>query len=73
MTEKESNKVKFTVVATKKDIVLNMFGNPVPGYIIRYITEKGSTGYVEIPEKEYSKERALKMIEEDVKRLEELL
>jgi len=66
MNDKKEGKkeVKFTIVATK---------NPVPGYIIRYITEKGSTGYVEIPEKEYSKEKALKLIEDDVRRLEELL
>lgn len=69
----EKKEITFTVVATKKDIVLNMFGNPVPGYIIRYITKAGSTGYIEIPEKEYTKAKAIKLIEEDVKRLEELL
>ncbi|MBA7530534.1 hypothetical protein ES705_22742 [subsurface metagenome] len=70
--EKEIVK-KFEVIGTKKDIILDKFGNPVPGYIIRYITKRGSTGYIEISEKEYSKEIALKLIEKDVERLEELL
>ena len=64
--------VKFTVVGTKKDIVLDNFGNPVSGYIIRYITEKGSTGVTEISEKEYSKEKAIKLISKEVEKLEEL-
>lgn len=68
----EKKEVKFTIIATKKDIILNKFGNPVPGYIIRYITERGSPGYIEISEKEYSKERALKLIQADVEKLEEL-
>ena len=72
---KENEKVKevkFTVVGTKKDIVLDNFGNPVPGYILRYITEKGSTGVTEISEKEYSKEKAIKLISKEVEKLEEL-
>lgn len=68
----EKKEVKFEVVATKKDIILNKFGNPVPGFIIRYITKRGSTGSIEVSEKEYSKEIALKLIEKDVERLEEL-
>ncbi len=63
---------KFTVIATKKDIVLDKFGRIVPGFKINYETERGSSGFIEIPEKEYFKAKALKLISEDVERLEEL-
>jgi len=46
---------KFTVIATKKDIVLDKFGRIVPGFKINYETERGSSGFIEIPEKEYFK------------------
>uniref|UniRef100_A0A6H1ZMC0 Uncharacterized protein n=1 Tax=viral metagenome TaxID=1070528 RepID=A0A6H1ZMC0_9ZZZZ len=64
--------VKFEITASKKDIILDARSNPVMGYIIHYITEKGSPGYIEIPEKEYTKEKALALIEIDAERLEEL-
>jgi len=69
----EKKEVKFEITASRKDIILDKFGNPVPGFIIRYISERGSPGYIEISEKEYTKERALKLIQKDVERLEELL
>ncbi|MBA7556124.1 hypothetical protein ES705_48822 [subsurface metagenome] len=74
MNDKKEEKiaVKFEVIATKKDIVFDKLKNLTPGYIIHYITERGSTGSIEIPEKEYSKDLALKLIEEDVKKLDEL-
>lgn len=75
MNDKKSEKkeVKFEITASRKDIILDKFGNPVPGFIIRYISERGSPGYIEISEKEYTKERALKLIQADVEKLEELL
>ena len=68
----EKKEVKFEITASRKDIILDKFGNPVPGFIIRYLSEKGSPGYIEISEKEYTKERALKLIQADVEKLEEL-
>lgn len=65
--------VKFEITASKKDLILDARGNPVLGYVIHYISEKGSPGYIEIPEKGYTKEKALALIEADVERLEELL
>ena len=75
MNEKKlhGKKVKFEITASKKDLILDKRGNPAVGYVIHYITERGSPGYVEIPEKEYSKERALALIEADAVILEELL
>ncbi|MBA7579056.1 hypothetical protein ES708_20922 [subsurface metagenome] len=74
MNDKKEEKIaaKFEVIATKKDIVFDKLDNLTPGYIIHYITERGSTGSIEIPEKEYSKELALKLIKENVKKLDEL-
>ena len=69
----EKKEVKFEITASRKDIILDKFGNPVPGFIFRYISERGSPGYIEISENEYTKERALKLIQKDVERLEELL
>lgn len=64
--------VKFEITASKKDLILDKRGNPAVGYVIHYITERGSPGYIEIPEKEYTKEKALTLIEADAERLEEL-
>jgi len=64
--------VKFEITASKKDLVLDARLNPVMGYIIHYITENGSPGYIEIPEKEYTKEKALAKIEAEAEKLEEL-
>ena len=74
MNEKKlhGKKVKFEITASKKDLILDRRGNPAIGYVIHYITERGSSGYIEIPEKEYSKERTLALIETDAERLEEL-
>ena len=72
-TKDEAKKINYTITGTKKDIILDYRGIATTGYIIHYITEHGSTGYIEIPEKEYSKEKALKLIEADVLKLEELL
>ncbi|MBA7550128.1 hypothetical protein ES705_42634 [subsurface metagenome] len=71
--KEEKKEVKFNVIATKKDVVYDKFERLVPGFIIKYETAKGSPGSIEIPEKEYTKAKALKLIEEDVKKLEELL
>lgn len=64
--------VKFEITASKKDLILDARLNPVMGYVIHYITESGSPGYIEIPEKEYTKEKALAKIEADAEKLEEL-
>jgi hypothetical protein len=69
----KGNPINYTITATRKDLILDKAGNPVVGYIIHYITERGSTGYIEIAEKGYTKERALELIQADVERLEELL
>ncbi|MBA7591662.1 hypothetical protein ES708_33822 [subsurface metagenome] len=71
--KEETKKYKFTVTGTKKDIILDYKGIAITGFIIHYITERGSTGFIETPEKEYTKEKALKLIETDVKKLEEIL
>jgi len=64
--------VKFEITASKKDLILDARGNPTVGYVIHYITERGSPGYIEIPEKEYTKEKALAKIEAEAEKLEEL-
>lgn len=64
--------VKFEITASKIDLVLDTRLNPVRGYVIHYITERGSPGYIEIPEKEYTKEKALALIEAAAEKLEEL-
>ncbi len=74
VTEKkeEVKPIEFTIVETKKDLILDGFNNAVQGYIIRFKTPLGSTGQVEIPEKSYSKEKALDLVRTEVIRLNEL-
>lgn len=71
--EEEVVTAKYRVIEAKKDIILNVRGIAMPGFVFHYITEKGSTGFIEIPEKEYTKEKAKKLIEEDIEKLEALL
>lgn len=71
--EEEPVKSNYRVTEAKKDIILNNRGIATPGFVFHYITEKGSIGFIEITEKDYTKEKAKKLIEEDIEKLEAFL
>lgn len=71
--EEEVASIKFKVTGAKKDMILDYKGIVVPGFIFHYISERGSTGFIEITEKDYTKDKAKKLIEEDLDKLEALL
>lgn len=71
--KKVKNTVKFEVTGSLNRIVLDAGNNPVDGMVIYFTTEKGSTGSIEMAMKEYTKEKALKIIAKKAERLEELL
>lgn len=71
--KEEKKAIKFEVTGSLNRIVLDAGNNPVDGIVIYFTTEKGSTGSIEMPMKEYTKEKALKIIAKKAEKLEELL
>jgi len=72
-SNKNENRLNFTITGTLNRVVLDGGNNPVDGIVIYFVSGKGTTGSVEIPIKSYTKETALKMIADKVAKLEELL
>ncbi len=75
MVEKKDNEilVGFEITGVQNRTILNSMSNPVDGMIFSFTSKKGVTGTVEIPTKEYTKEKALKLVSQKVLQLEELL
>jgi len=71
--KEEKKSIKFEVTGSLNRIVLDAGNNPVDGIVIYFTTEKGSTGSIEMAMKEYTKEKALKIISKKAEMLEELL
>jgi len=70
---KEGKTVSFEVTGSLNRIVLDAGNNPVDGMIIYFTTSKGSKGSLEMPMKEYTKEKALKLLTKKAEQLDELL
>ena len=63
----------FEVTGILNRIVLDSGNNPIDGIVIYFTSQKGITGSIEIPMKQYTKEKAMILISKKVEQLEELL